>query len=236
MARKPDVGTTRASEARNMRVLLVDHETDYARAVAAMLRGQGHDCDITETGEEAVRRARSAAYDLILLDIALPDLDGYEVMLRLRDANVRTPVLMQSGLVEKDCEALALSFGVDTCLIKPFDRGELSDGMDRALRMADTVVGGPKPMRDRRSPCSPADRRKHRRSKVIKASQIVYRNANCVMDCTIMNISEGGAALKPADPAHCPRDFVLKIMDGPEYRCETCWHFKDKIGVRFLDT
>ncbi|MFQ5466920.1 MAG: response regulator [Kiloniellaceae bacterium] len=219
-----------------MRVLLVEDEAAAAKSVAAMLRCLGHDYDITDHGEAAVRLAISSTYDIILLDVMLPDIDGYEVMHRLRAANVRTPVLIQSGLVDRNKKALALGFGVEDILIKPFDRAELGARMDRALSRVDS--GGdarPGPSNGEDTPAPPSEHRAHKRSKVIKSAQIVYQNANCVMDCTVMDMSQGGAALKPADPFQCPKNFDLRLKSGPTHPCETCWQYGGKVGVRFLD-
>ena len=79
------------------------------------------------------------------------------------------------------------------------------------------------------------ERRRAARSRVIKGGQIIYRAATCVMDCVILNLSDKGAALQPADTVHCPQTFVLQIHHGPRYRCEVCWRYRNKIGVRFLD-
>ena len=219
-----------------MRVLLVEDEAATAKSVAAMLRGLGHDCDIADHGEAAVRLAISNAYDIILLDVMLPDIDGYEVIHRLRAANIRTPVLIQSGLVDRNKKALALGFGVEDILIKPFDRAELSERINRVLNQVDG--GGDArngPSSGERFPSPPSENRAHKRGKVIKTAQIVYHGANCVMDCTIMDISKGGAALKPADPFQCPKNFDLRLTSGPTRPCETCWRYGDKVGVRFLD-
>ena len=64
-------------------------------------------------------------YDIILLDLMLPDIDGYEVLRRLRAARVRTPILILSGLAELDHKIKGLGFGTDDFLTKPFDRREL---------------------------------------------------------------------------------------------------------------
>ena len=71
--------------------------------------------------------------------------------------------------------------------------------------------------------------------KMLKSAQIVHSNARCVIDCLVLEISAGGAAIQPADPLRCPQRFTLNIKSGESHRCEVCWKHGNKIGVRFLD-
>ena len=84
-----------------------------------MLQGEGYVCHSTDNGEQAVTLAKHSDYDIIILDIMLPDIDGYEVIQRVRAAGVRTPFLIQSGLVEPDSKLEGLGFGFDEFLVKP---------------------------------------------------------------------------------------------------------------------
>jgi hypothetical protein len=79
-------------------------------------------------------------------------------------------------------------------------------------------------------------KRRSERHAVIKTGKIVYRAATCVMDSVILNLSDHGAALQPADPLRVPDAFTLKIHFGPTYRCEVCWRYRNKLGVRFLES
>ena len=109
----------------SMRVLLVEDDITAARGVALMLKSSGAVVNHVDTGEEALELARHYDYDIIILDLLLPDIDGYEVLRRLRAARVRTPILILSGLVELDHKIKGLGFGADDFLTKPFDRREL---------------------------------------------------------------------------------------------------------------
>ena len=82
-----------------MRVLQLEDDAKTAQTVAMILKSDGHDCDTADCGEQALELARHAEYDIILLDIGLPDIDGHEVLKRLRGAGVMAPVVIQSGLV-----------------------------------------------------------------------------------------------------------------------------------------
>jgi two-component system cell cycle response regulator CtrA len=82
----------------------------------------GYRCSVARRGLEV---GRLYDYDIILLDLMLPDMDGYEVLRRLREAKVETPILILSGLAELDHKIKGLGFGADDYLTKPFDRREL---------------------------------------------------------------------------------------------------------------
>ncbi len=80
-----------------MRVLLVEDDPTTAQSVAMMLRSEGMVVDSTESGEDGLEIGKLYDYDIIVLDLILPDIDGLEVLRRLRDARVGTPVLILSG-------------------------------------------------------------------------------------------------------------------------------------------
>jgi two-component system cell cycle response regulator CtrA len=108
-----------------MRVLLVEDDAATAASIAMMLKREGFICDTTELGEDGLEIGKLYDYDIIILDLMLPDIDGYEVLRRLRAARVRTPVLILSGLAELDHKIRGLGYGADDFLTKPFDRREL---------------------------------------------------------------------------------------------------------------
>ncbi len=222
-----------------MRVLQVEDDPAAALTVEHMLRSKGFDCQTTAYGEEAVELATRHRYDLILLDIMLPDIDGYEVLRRLQAAQVATPVLIQSALIGRDEMEKGAGFGVDDYLIKPFTRSELSERIQAALGRAAASARPETPRPDefdRRSQSrDDKTRRQHARVRTLKSGQIVYNNANCTADCLILNISDGGAALQAADFIDFPSTFLLQVHHGPSYRCEVCWQHGKKLGVRFLN-
>jgi two-component system cell cycle response regulator CtrA len=108
-----------------MRVLLVEDDAATAASIDLMLRKESFICDTTDLGEDGLEIGKLYDYDIIILDLMLPDIDGYEVLRRLRAARVRTPVLILSGLGELDAKIKGLGFGADDFLTKPFDRREL---------------------------------------------------------------------------------------------------------------
>ncbi len=108
-----------------MRVLLVEDDTSLAKSIQMVLAKDGYVCDTTDLGEDGLEIGKLYDYDIIVLDLMLPDIDGYEVLRRLRAAKVQTPILILSGLTEPDMKIKGLGFGADDYLTKPFNTGEL---------------------------------------------------------------------------------------------------------------
>ncbi|MBX6321160.1 MAG: response regulator transcription factor [Rhodospirillaceae bacterium] len=108
-----------------MRVLLVEDDTNTAKSIELILKAEGFIVDTTDLGEDGLEIGKLYDYDIILLDLMLPDIDGYEVLRRLRAARVTTPILILSGLSELDNKLKGLGFGADDYLTKPFDKREL---------------------------------------------------------------------------------------------------------------
>ncbi len=108
-----------------MRVLLVEDDSATAQSIEMMLRTEGYVCDTTDLGEDGLEIGKLYDYDIILLDLIRPDMDGYEVLRRLRIARVQTPILILSGLTGLDDKIKGLGVGADDYLTKPFDKREL---------------------------------------------------------------------------------------------------------------
>jgi len=119
-----------------MRVLLVEDDSATAASIEMMLRTEGFICDTTDLGEDGLEIGKLYDYDIIILDLMLPDIDGYEVLRRLRAARVRTPILILSGLTDLDNKIKGLGFGADDFLAKPFDRRELIARIQAIVRRA----------------------------------------------------------------------------------------------------
>ncbi len=119
-----------------MRVLLVEDDSATAKSIELMLRSEGYVCDSTDLGEDGLEIGKLYDYDIIILDLMLPDIDGYEVLRRLRSARVKTPTLILSGLSEPDDKIKGLGVGADDYLTKPFDKRELVARIQAIVRRA----------------------------------------------------------------------------------------------------
>ncbi len=117
-----------------MRVLVVEDDANAARAIAMMLRGHGAICDQTDTGEEALELVRHYDYDIVVLDLLLPDMEGYEVVRRMRASRVETPVLILSGLNRPNAKVKGFGMGADDYITKPFDKAELIARIQAVIR------------------------------------------------------------------------------------------------------
>jgi DNA-binding response OmpR family regulator len=108
-----------------VRVLVVEDDPKLRRALERGLRLEGYDVLGAASGEDGLAQARSGQFDAVLLDLLLPDLDGFAVCRSLRAAEVGTPVLMLTALSAVPDRIRGLDDGADDYLVKPFDFGEL---------------------------------------------------------------------------------------------------------------
>lgn len=108
-----------------MRILLVEDDPTTSKSIELMLQNANFNVYATDMGEEGIDLAKLYDYNLILLDLNLPDMDGHEVLRQLRNAKVRTPILILSGYDTVEDKIKGFGFGADDYLTKPFDRAEL---------------------------------------------------------------------------------------------------------------
>ena len=108
-----------------MRALTIEDDPVSARLIEAALRSENIVFEPTDRGEEGIELAKLYDFDIIILDLRLPDVDGYEVVRRLRAARVQTPVLILSGRSDPTDKVRGLTSGADDYLTKPFNKAEL---------------------------------------------------------------------------------------------------------------
>ncbi|WP_170606872.1 response regulator transcription factor CtrA [Ruegeria arenilitoris] len=108
-----------------MRILLVEDDPTTSKSIELMLTHANLNVYATDLGEEGIDLAKLYDYDLILLDLNLPDMNGHEVLRQLRIARVETPILILSGTDDTDSKIKGFGFGADDYLTKPFHREEL---------------------------------------------------------------------------------------------------------------
>lgn len=108
-----------------MRILLVEDDPATAKSIEMMLTHANLNVYTTDLGEEGIDLAKLYDYDLILLDLGLPDMHGHDVLRQLRIARVETPILILSGADDTDNKIKGFGYGADDYLTKPFHRDEL---------------------------------------------------------------------------------------------------------------
>jgi two-component system cell cycle response regulator CtrA len=117
-----------------MRVLLVEDEITAARGIALVLKSGTAVVDLASSGEEALELVRHYDYDIMVLDLMLPDMEGYEVVRRMRLGRNHTPVLVLSGVSRPEAKVKALGLGADDVMSKPFDKAELLARVQAVVR------------------------------------------------------------------------------------------------------
>lgn len=217
-----------------MKLLYVEDDPTMAKTVGMLLNQSGYAFDEAASGMAAIELATNNSYGLILLDLMLPDIDGYEVIGHLRKLGIDTPFLVQTGLLERGSKAEEASLGVTEYLIKPFNKKELVEGIESMLgngQSPENPAPAPPGPVDQPRGESPEERRRHRRFPSMKKAQVV---APEVINCTILNMSHGGAALQvPYTEKRIPSKFRLNVGLGSDVECEVRWRLGDKVGVTF---
>ncbi len=108
-----------------MRELVIEDDSSMAKGSEVMLGAEGFNVYTTDLGEEGVDLGKLYDYDIIILDLGLPDMSGYDVLKKLRTAKITTPICILSGMSEPDDKVKGLGFGADDYLTKPFHKDEL---------------------------------------------------------------------------------------------------------------
>jgi DNA-binding response OmpR family regulator len=124
-------------------IVIIEDEADLARGLRDNLEFEKHSVDHAVTGEDGLKMAAQQATDLVLLDIGLPDIDGFEVCRRLRDAGRTMPIIILSARGQEIDKVRGLELGADDYVTKPFSLRELLARVHAALRRAATTAGSP---------------------------------------------------------------------------------------------
>ena len=123
-----------------MQILIVEDETSLAKAIKKILEQKGYFVDAVYDGLSAVEYAEGMEYQLIILDVMLPKLDGFEVVKRLRRDGVNTPILMLTARAETPDKVTGLNAGADDYMTKPFDTDELLARVGALTRRTGDIV------------------------------------------------------------------------------------------------
>jgi DNA-binding response OmpR family regulator len=122
------------------RVLIIEDERELAELVKRHLEDSGFAVETAARGDDGLRAAETMAFDLILLDLMLPGMDGIEVCRRLRARNIRTPIVMVTARTTEVEKVLGLEMGADDYIAKPFGLAELTARIKAILRRIDSLA------------------------------------------------------------------------------------------------
>ena len=124
------------------KLLVVDDEPDFVELVAFNLRHEGFEVLTATNGWEAIELARSDLPDLILLDLMLPDFDGFAVceMLRLRSSTAAIPIILLTAWISDESRRLGLELGANDYVTKPFSPRELMQRVNRVLERSEAIA------------------------------------------------------------------------------------------------
>jgi two-component system cell cycle response regulator CtrA len=123
--RLADLASNVATKGTCMRVLLIEDDRATAQSIELMLRSASFNVYTTDLGEEGIDLGKLYDYDIILLDLNLPDMSGFEVLRSLRVSKVKTPTLILSGIAGIEDKVKGFGFGADDYMTKPFHKDEL---------------------------------------------------------------------------------------------------------------
>ena len=124
-----------------MRILIVEDETRLAETLWQLMEDQRYQADMVGDGADGVDYGLTGQYDLIILDVMLPKVDGFEVARRLRSAHISTPILMLTARDDISDKIGGLDCGADDYMTKPFDSGELMARVRALTRRQGEVLG-----------------------------------------------------------------------------------------------
>lgn len=120
---------------KNVRILVVDDDESIRKTMKAILEDEGYLVDLAASGKEAVEKANNATYNLALLDIRLPDIDGVELLKLMKDSVPRTRKIMVTGFPSMQNAISAVNKNADAYLVKPVDVEKLLDTVKEQLQL-----------------------------------------------------------------------------------------------------
>jgi CheY-like chemotaxis protein len=120
--------------ARSRRVLIVDDEPLVLKSVARVVRLMGYDVTLAADGYEAIEQLRARPFDVIVSDVSMPQMDGLELLKRVREIDRRVPVVLATGTPDEGDAQAALELGAFRYLVKPVDPGRLRLVLEQASR------------------------------------------------------------------------------------------------------
>ena len=123
-----------------MRILVIEDEKRLADTIADVIEDAGNTVDIENNGEDGFYDAVSGIYDAIVLDVMLPGMNGFDILRKLREEKVSTPVMMLTARTELDDRVNGLNLGADYYLTKPFQNEELIAALNAIMRRKSDII------------------------------------------------------------------------------------------------
>lgn len=162
-----------------MRILIVEDEKEIADGLAGILKGEGFLTDTVYDGEEGLDYIRTNMYEMILLDVMLPNMNGFEIVKKIRAEGIATPVIFLTAKSQVEDKIQGLNLGGDDYLTKPFHAGELLARIRARLRTSADMKGSILSAYDIELDASTYQLRKEGKS--IKLSKTEYLMLECLM-------------------------------------------------------
>ncbi len=215
-----------------MRVLLIEDDASVAQSIELMLKSEQFNLYTTDSGEEGIDLAKLYDYDVIILDLTLPDMSGFDVLRKLRVSKVRTPVLILSGLSGIEDKVKGLGHGADDYITKPFHKDELVARIHAVVRRsqghAESVVTIDDLVVDLESKSAKiAGQRVHLTGKEYQMLELLALRAGSTQTKEmILNYLYGGMdepELKIIDVFICKMRKKLSVASGGKDYIETVW-------------
>ena len=123
------------------KLLIVEDDKHISYIISENAKMEGYECDVSRDGEDGLSKARTNAYDLILLDLMLPKMDGFEICRQIRKEKILTPVIMLTAREEEADKILGLDLGADDYITKPFSVKELFTRINANIRRSSAYGG-----------------------------------------------------------------------------------------------
>ncbi|MCL4146643.1 UNVERIFIED_CONTAM: hypothetical protein GTU68_058066 [Idotea baltica] len=215
-----------------MRVLLIEDDSAVARSIELMLKAAGFNIYTTDLGEEGVDLGKVYEYDIIVLDLSLPDISGYEVLKQLRMGRVNTPVMILSGNPDIEAKVKTLGYGADDYLTKPFNKDELIARITAIVRRSkghaeSTIRTGDIVVNLDAKTVEVDDERVHLTGKEYQMFELLsLRKGTTLTKEMFLNHLYGGMdepELKIIDVFICKLRKKLQTATGGEHHIETVW-------------
>jgi CheY-like chemotaxis protein len=214
-----------------IRILVVDDDEMLRDVVAAMLESEGRVVEVASSGSDALAAIAARRPDLVLLDLNMPAMSGWEVIDRLKDHSSPPPVVAMSGMQVEPSELFAVRPYVFGFVSKPFTPDHLVKTCTRALEAAQVAVGGGETFRERRA---------HPRRNLLVPAALLSPEGMPAAQGQILNLSLGGAqldlgaSLKPG--MEVALAFEIPGGKGPfRVTARVQWKKEGKLGLSFLD-